>query len=99
MAITLNKEYGALCEEITAANEYLTPESSARPLIYDISRNWRELADATPFVCDKDRRYSEQEVAAAKVVISSICYLQRIGCPDVERLLKDTIERLAGKSR
>ena len=94
MAITLNK-YAARCEEIALAGGKITPNSSATPLLYDISRNWRELLEATNFQSLNDGPWSEKEEAAGEVIISAITYLQRIGCKDIEQLLKDTIERHA----
>lgn len=94
MAITLNK-YAEICEEIAIACGRITDNSSAQPLLYDISRNWRQLLDATNFKSLNDAKYSEKEELASEVIISAITYLQRIGCKNIEKLLKDTIERHA----
>ena len=94
MAITLNK-YAAKCEEIAIANGKITENSSAQPLLYDISRHWRLLVDATPFKCDTLPEWSEKEKAASEVIISAVTYLRRIGCKNIEQLLKDTIEQHA----
>lgn len=92
MAITLNK-YAIRCEEIAIASGKITSNSSARLLLYDISRNWRELLDASGFRSDNPGTWSEREESAAEVMISAMTYLQRIGCKNIEQLLKDTIER------
>ncbi len=94
MAITLNK-YAIRCEEIAIAGGKISPNSSARPLLYDISRNWRKLLDATNFKSDNSGEWSEKEESASEVIISTLTYLQRIGCKNIEQLLKDTIERHA----
>lgn len=94
MAITLNK-YAIRCEEIAVAGGKITTNSSARPLLYDISRHWRVLLDATDFPSGNPGQWSEKEEAASEVIISAVTYLQRIGCKNIEQLLKDTIERLA----
>lgn len=94
MAITLNK-YAILCEEIAIAGGKITSNSSAQPLLYDISRNWRTLLEATSFQSDNPGPWSEKEESAAEVIISAVTYLQRIGCVNIEQLLKDTIERHA----
>ncbi len=94
MAIMLNK-YAIQCEEIAIASGKITPNSSARSLLYDISRNWRTLLDATSFSSDNPSPWSEREEAAGEVIISTMAYLQRIGCKNIEQLLKDTIERHA----
>lgn len=94
MAITLNK-YAIRCEEIAIAGGKITPNSSAQPLLYDISRNWRKLLDATNFKSDNLGDWSEKEESASEVIVSTLTYLQRIGCKNIEQLLKDTIERHA----
>ena len=94
MAITLNK-YAVICEEIAIASGKISPNSSATPLLYDISRNWRDLLEATSFKSLNDGEWSEKEELASEVIISAITYLQRIGCKNIEQLLKDTIERHA----
>lgn len=94
MAITLNK-CAVKCEQAAIASGRITENSSARPLLYDISRHWRELLDATCFSSPNTGPWSEREEAAAEVIISAITYLQRIGCRNIEMLLKDTIERQA----
>lgn len=93
MAITLNK-YAVRCEQMALDGGQMTPNSSARPLLYDISRNWRTLLDASGFSSPVSE-WSEKEVAASEVIVSAVTYLQRIGCSNIEQLLKDTIERHA----
>lgn len=94
MAITLNK-YAARCEQIAIAGGKITPTSSAQLLLYDISRNWRKLLDATNFAESCASDWSEKEEAACEVIISAITYLQRIGCRNIEQLLRDTVEQHA----
>lgn len=94
MAIKLNK-YAALCRRIAIANGKITKDSSATPFLYDISRHWRKLLDATNFKSSNDGRWSEKEEAASEVIISSIIYLKHLGCKDIEKLLEDTVERYA----
>lgn len=94
MAITLNK-CAIQCEEMAISSGHITACSSARPLLYDISRHWRELLDASGFQSDNPGPWSEREEAAGDVIISAITYLRRIGCKDIEQLLKDSIERHA----
>lgn len=93
MAITLNK-LAVQCEEIAMDGGCLTPLSSPRPLLYDISRNWRCLLDATSFH-GASSNWSEKEEAAADVLIATLVYLRRIGCVNIEKLLRDTVERKA----
>lgn len=95
MAIPLNKS-AIRCEEIALASGKITPGSSARPLLYDISRNWRALLDASGFKSDNPGPWSEREELASEVIISALAYLRRIGCKDIEQLLRDSIERQAG---
>lgn len=94
MAITLNKQ-AIRCEEIALAGGKITPASSPRTLLYDISREWRQLLDATSFPSEKMPDWSEKEEAASEVLVAALTYLQRIGCKNIEQLLLDTIERHA----
>lgn len=90
MAITLNK-HAILCEQLAVAGGKITPNSSPRVSLYDISREWRRLCDATGFKSLTLEGYTEREQGAAEVIIATLTYLQRIGCTDVERLLKAAI--------
>lgn len=95
MAIKLNK-YALQCEEMALAGGKITSNSSPSTLLYDISRNWRVLLNATCFPggCPSGQ-WSEREEAACEVIISAVAYLQRIGCKNIEQLLKDTLEQHA----
>lgn len=93
MAIPLRK-FAKRCEEVAIANDNISVLSSTVSL-YDISRQWRELADATSFISNAP--WSEKEEGAAEVIIAALTYLQRIGCKDIEKCLKDTLERQSPK--
>lgn len=95
MAITLNK-FAVKCEEQAITKGKITRNSSAQPLLYDISRNWRLLLEATKYKSSDAGKWSEKEEAACEVIISALAYLKRIGCDNIEQLLKDTMERHAG---
>ena len=97
MAITLNK-LAVRCEDIALAQGKITAESSSTPLLYDISRNWRILTEASNFR-SLNGKWSEKEEAAGEVIISAVTYLQNIGCKNIEQLLKDTIERHSGQNK
>lgn len=86
MAITLNK-LAVQCEEIAIAGGKISTASSARPILYDISRDWRKLCDAAG--------RSQKEELAADIMIDTLVYLQRIGCKNIEQLLRDSVERHA----
>lgn len=94
MAITLNK-HAIQCEQIALAGGIITPLSSPRASIYDISRCWRRLLDATGFPSGNMPGWNEKEEAAAEVIIATLIYLQRIGCSNIEQLLREAIERHA----
>lgn len=88
----LNK-YAILCEEAALVGGKITADSSPRTLIYDISRSWRALLDATDFRSERLKDWSEKEELAAEIIISAMAFLQRVGCKDIERLLEDCLEQ------
>lgn len=92
----LNKQ-AIQCENMAIACGKITPLSSPQVSLYDISRCWRELLGATSFPSVKMPEWNEKEEAAADVLIATLTYLRRIGCRDIERLLRDAIERHARK--
>lgn len=91
MAITLNKQ-AKMCEKAALQSGRITPDSPAGTFLYDISRHWRRLIKATNFI-SRLGRWSEKEVCAGEVIISAVTYLQRLGCTDIEQLLRDTMEQ------
>lgn len=94
MAIPLRK-FAALCEKVAIDGGKITDASSPQASLYEISRKWRELYSATTFRSQSVKGWSEKEVAAAEVIIASLTYLQRIGCENVEKLVRDTLEQAA----
>ncbi len=92
MAITLNK-HAVKCVKVELANGNITSASSPRTSIYDISRHWRVLVDATSMPSRNLKSWSEREEAAMEVMLSALTYLQRIGCTDSDQLMKDTLSR------
>lgn len=92
MAIPL-KKFAMQCEEVAIANGCITPESSPTATLYDISRHWRNLCNASAFKSMTLKGWTEKEECAAEVIIASLVYLQRIGCSDVEKLVRDTLAR------
>jgi hypothetical protein len=91
MAITLNK-IAKKCENIAIVSGRITPLSSPTVSLYDISRNWRSLVDASKYKSADIPEWSEREEEAAGVIIATITYLQRIGCRNIEQLIKDKFE-------
>lgn len=96
MAIPLRK-FAAQCVQVAIEGGKITETSSPRVSIYEISRKWRALCDATNFNSQSVKNWSEKEVAAAEVIIASLTFLERIGCKNVEQLLKQTLEQEAAK--
>jgi hypothetical protein len=91
MAIPLRK-FAVQCLQAAIEGGKITEASSPRVSLYDISRRWRELYDATAFRSLSVKGWTEKEVAAAQVIIASLTFLERIGCKNVEELLRDTLE-------
>lgn len=89
--ITLNK-LAAKCFEIAMRRGKINKYTSARAILMAISAEWRELTQATKFRSGHIPQYSEQEEEAADVIISTLTYLKRIGCKNIEQLIKDKIE-------
>ena len=92
MAIPL-KKFAVQCEEVAIANGKITPLSSPTTTLYDISRCWRELCDATSFRSVNLEGWNEKEEGTADVIIAALTYLQSIGCKDIEKLLRDALEQ------
>lgn len=91
MAITLNKQ-AVRCEDIAKACGKITPTSPVKILSCDISRAWRNLDSiGSNYKSQLLQEWSEKEVAAAEVMITTLTYLQRIGCRNIESLLLDCI--------
>lgn len=93
MALTINKN---IVPDIVA-NAYrsgmINQDSSPMVAIYQISRYWRELfQSATPHRSDILPKWSEKEVAAAKIIISTFLFLSMEKCEDIEELIKDTVK-------
>lgn len=90
MAIPL-KRFAAQCEEVAIANGKITQMSSPSVSMYEISRQWRLLHMASTFKSSNLPDWSEKEEGASEVIIAALTYLQRIGCKDIERLLRETL--------
>lgn len=88
--ITLNK-LAVRCFEIAMRRGKINQFTSGKAIILAISSEWRELLEATKFKSEHLPQYSEQEEEAADIIITTLTYLHRIGCEDVERLIKDKI--------
>ena len=89
--ITLNK-LAKRCLETAMRKGKINNYTSRRAFILLISVKWRELLEASKYHSKHLPGYSEQESAAAGIIISTITYLSRIGCANIEQLIKDTIE-------
>lgn len=96
MAIPLRK-FAAQCVQVAIEGGKITEASSPRTSMFEISRKWRTLRKATNFSSQSVKGYSEKEVAAAEVIIASLTFLERIGCKNVEQLLKQTLEHESAK--
>lgn len=95
MAITLNK-YAIRCEQAAIANGTISPSSSFRTFLYDVSRDWRKQVDSTAFKSSESDRYSERQIAGADVIIDQLLCLQRDGCDNIEQLIRDRMRQRFG---
>lgn len=89
--ITLNK-LAAKCFDIALRRGRINKFSSGKAFILAISAEWRKLMSATKYRSEHLPQYSEQEEEAADVIISTLTYLRRIGCEDIEQLIRDKVE-------
>lgn len=90
MAITLNK-FASQCEKAAIRDGKITKLSSPRISYYQLSVLWRRLGKATKFRSDHTR-WSEQEYMTAELIVGALVYLKRLGCENIESLLKDKIK-------
>ena len=88
--ITLNK-LAVKCYRTAIKRGKIGKHSSPKAIITAISKEWRELCEATEYRRNHIPKYSECEEEAADIIIASLTYLQRIGCRDIEQLIKDKI--------
>lgn len=88
--IALNK-LAVKCIKIALKKGKLGKDSSIRALVVAISSEWRELCNASEYRSMHVPKYSEQEEKAADIIIASLTYLQKIGCRDIEQLIRDKI--------
>lgn len=89
--ITLNK-LAEKCYQIALRRGKINIYTSRRAIINAISTEWRELSGAAKERSNHLPKYSEQEEEAADVIITTMTFLQKIGCSDIEQLIKDKID-------
>lgn len=89
--ITLNK-LAKRCLEIAIRRGRINSYTSRHAIIVAISVEWRKLLNASKYRSEHLSNYSEQEEEAASIIISTLIYLKRIGCKNIEQLIKDKIE-------
>ena len=75
--ITLNR-LAKRCFDIALKRKKMTETTSPKAVVLAISSEWRELAEA-----GKER---------SNHIIATLTYLEKIGCNDIEQLLKDKVE-------
>ena len=97
MALPLKKA-ALRWDEIALERGRITPESSAQPFLYDISRYWRRAMSATNHKATSSEPWTEKECCVADMILSALGYLHRNGCEHIEQLLKDTLEQHARQS-
>ncbi|MDE7441667.1 MAG: hypothetical protein K2M69_05840 [Muribaculaceae bacterium] len=76
MAIKLQRYAKRLVEAALERGE-ITKDSSARIFLYDISRYWRMLLDATDAESEQLPGWNERDELAAEIILSAAKYLQR----------------------
>ena len=89
--ITLNT-LAKKCFEIALKRKKIVETTSPKAVVLAISSEWRELAEAGKERSTHIPSWSEREEEAADVIIATLTYLERIGCKNIEQLLKDKVE-------
>lgn len=89
--ITLNT-LAKKCFEIALKRKKIVETTSPKTVVLAISSEWRELAEAGKERSNHIPSWSEREEEAADVIIATLTYLERIGCKNIEQLLKDKVE-------
>lgn len=89
--ITLNR-LAKRCFDIALKRKKMTETTSPKAVVLAISSEWRELAEAGKDRSNHIPSWSEREEEAADVIIATLTYLEKIGCNDIEQLLKDKVE-------
>ena len=87
--ITLNR-LAKRCFDIALKRKKMTETTSPKAVVLAISSEWRELAEAGKERSNHIPSWSEREEEAADVIIATL--LEKIGCNDIEQLLKDKVE-------
>ena len=93
--IKLNKLSRQVCKRFYYSNTFGRNETKVARL-YRIKRNWGRLADATQDKHHDLSQFTNEEVAAADVIISTMRYLIENGRNDVEELLRKRLETMMG---
>lgn len=94
--IKLNK-LAIQCLKSALSRGVITGNSNPRVFVAMISAHWRRLWSSSKARCDSNPNYSEREDAAADIIISTMTYLQSIGCESIEELLRVKIEQQSRK--
>lgn len=75
------------------ASGIITKDTSPTVALYQISRYWRELFErSTRHKSEEFPNWSEKEVSAGKIILSTLLYLSMQRCNNVEKLLNDLLE-------
>lgn len=92
MAIPL-KRFTSVCAQASIRRGTITESSSPNAMLYEISRRWRDLYNATNYKNTEFEKWSEKEVSAAEIAIAVFAYLDRIKCKDAEKLIRDVLDK------
>lgn len=82
------------CHEIMRTKLKMSRDSSSTPLLCQVSVHWRSAMDATNYKGDLSGGWKEKELSAAHMIIASYAYLEKIGCADPERLIKESLRSM-----
>lgn len=89
--IVLNK-LAKKCQENCIRSGRVTGNSNHRAYLVHASVMLHEAFDKTKWASDTLKQWSEYEVSAAEVICWMTAFLERLGCDNIEQLIKDVIE-------
>lgn len=88
--ITLNR-LAKQCLNNAKASGHVNDNSGMRSYLYRASVMVHRAFEDTKWSSGEIARWSEYEISVAHCIVWLVAFLQRLGCRDIEQLLKDVV--------